>query len=91
MTRSDLERSFRCGPLGRQREEREAKISNAYVDIEKHFRNVGTVEIFDLLSFPIRPPPRALNYGFCLCNLQMARVDTHVRKAIGEFLTYYID
>jgi hypothetical protein len=47
LTRSDLEKSFRCWPLDRQRGTREAKISSTHVDVEKHFRGVDTVEIFD--------------------------------------------
>ena len=34
---------------------------------------LATVEIF---GFPPRPPPRVLNYDFCPCNPQMARMDT---------------
>ena len=70
MTRSDLERSFRCRPLDCQWEGRETDILNAYVDIEKHFRSVGTVEIFD---FPTRPSPRVLDAS---ATPQMARVGT---------------
>ena len=53
---------------------------NAYVDIEKHFGSVGTVEIFD---FPTRPPPRVLD----IIMSPAPRWLVWLGKPIGEFLT----